>query len=274
MADHLYQQPEMIDFLVAFAIERLALEQLNRFVVESAPTTEQLQFISNSIKRLENNWSSDWQRILDFEKLDAKNTHCSLAYEVNPKGKVRANRDITTAFRIAYPQQRVPKITYLQKKLYKVKTIHSWFFMPSTPQKVSEIIDTSFEKYYAMVEPEFDWTKQPKKPHSLLTKINFCRTMFNYKYMAQSIADISEEFYYEAHYIYFRGLSLRRGSRLLTAIKQYHIEHDSWPDSIDAIKSNVPAEAFIDPVTGNQYVYENHGEHFSLYGETINIWTK
>jgi len=146
--------------------------------------------------------------------------------------------------------------------------------MPSTPLKLSKIIDNSYERYYAMAEPDFDWTKQPQKLDSFLTKISFCRTMFNYKYLAQLPADMSEESYYSLHDVYLRNLAVRRGSRLLVAIKQYHIAHYTWPTNLDAIKSSVPAEALIDPVTGSQLTYENHGENFSLYGETINIWPK
>jgi hypothetical protein len=80
--------------------------------------------------------------------------------------------------------------------------------------------------------------------------------------------------YYRIHEIYLRNLEMRRGSRLLTAIKQYNIEHGGWPASLDEIKSRAPAEAFIDPVSGNEFEYVNHGERFSLYGETTNIWPK
>jgi len=69
-------------------------------------------------------------------------------------------------------------------------------------------------------------------------------------------------------------LTMRRGSRLLLAIKQYYNQHSDWPPDLESIKSAAPAEAFIDPVTGNQLQYENHGERFSLYGETANIWPK
>jgi len=55
MAKHLYQQPVMMDFLVGFAIENLALTHLNRFMIEGQPSKEQLQLIANSIKDLENN---------------------------------------------------------------------------------------------------------------------------------------------------------------------------------------------------------------------------
>jgi hypothetical protein len=36
----------------------------------------------------------------------------------------------------------------------------------------------------------------------------------------------------------------------------------------------LPAEALVDPVTGKQLNYENHGKRFSLYGEMVNIWPK
>jgi len=79
---------------------------------------------------------------------------------------------------------------------------------------------------------------------------------------------------YLHHNSYLKTLTLRSGSRLLLAIKQYYNEHGVWPPNLDSIKSAAPAEAFIDPVTGNQLQYENHGERFSLYGETANIWPK
>ena len=57
----------------------------------------------------------------------------------------------------------------------------------------------------------------------------------------------------------------------------YHditMKNNIWPLNLDSIKSTAPAEAFIDPITGNPLQYKNHGELFSLYGETANIWPK
>ena len=85
---------------------------------------------------------------------------------------------------------------------------------------------------------------------------------------------MSEGSYYLIHKIYFRTLALRRGSRLLIAIKRYKNENGTWPESLDEIKTLAPADAFIDPVTGEPLKYENLGERFSLFGETINIWPK
>jgi len=125
-----------------------------------------------------------------------------------------------------------------------------------------------------MTDPDYDWSKQPQTLESLITRRNFNRFRFDYRHFARVIADMLEEGYYGLRDAYLRMLALRRGARLLVAIKQYYNAHGVWPPNLDAIKSAAPAEAFIDPVTGNLLEYDNHGERFSLYGETENIWPK
>ncbi|MFB0525783.1 MAG: hypothetical protein ACETVZ_09585 [Phycisphaerae bacterium] len=284
MAKYLYQQPVIIDFLVGFAIEGLALSQLNRFVIEGQPNGEQLELIGNTIKGLKNNWSSDWPKILDLEKLHSKNTLCSSTYQVNPQGKVRLSRDPCAGMKEQWQEElKVGKIqdseaiatlqrllypTYLQRKRCKAKTILSWFFMPSTPQKAAKIIDGSYERYYAMTGPNFNWQKEPKEyPITSLFSFTF---LYNYRRKIERIADISGPVYYKIHEIYVRNLSLRRGSRLLTAIKQYNIEHGSWPENLEQVKGSVPAEVLVDPITGDAFVYKLIEEDFMLYSRGKN----
>jgi len=265
MANHLYQQPVMISFLVGFAIEHMALERLNRFVIEGQPSGKQLRLIANSIKGPKNNWGPDWQKILDFEKLYAKNTLCGMVYEADSEGKTRLTRR-SFASTIGQSPQQLPTGTYSRRKCAKLGVIFVWLYVPSAPEKISEIVDTGYEKYYAMAEPDFDWNKEPGEPRP--------RWKVNYLSGIKLIANLPEQAYYRVHEIYLRNLEMRRGSRLLTAIKRYYIEHGSWPASLDAIKSRAPAEAFIDPVSAGQFEYENYGKRFSLYGETRNIWPK
>ena len=265
MAYHQYQQPVLIDFMVGFAIESLALERVNRFVIEGQPSGKQLRLIANSIKDLQNNWGSDWQKILDFQKLYAKNMLCSMVYEVDSEGKTRLSRR-SFASTIGQSPQQLPTGTYSRRKCAKLGVIFVWLYVPSAPEKIGEIIDDSYEKCYAMTEPDFDWNKEPGESRR--------RWKVNYRSGIELLANILEPSYRRIHEIYLKNLALRRGSRLLIAIKQYNIENGNWPVSLDAIKSETPAEAFIDPVTGGQLEYENHGKYFSLYGETINIWPK
>jgi len=265
MANQLYQQPVMIAFMVGFAIEHRALERLNRFVIEGQPSGEQLRLIANSIKGPKNNWGTDWRKILDFEKLYAKNMLCGMVYEADSEGKTRLTRR-SFASTIGQSPQQIPIGTYSRRKCAKLGVIFVWLYVPSAPEKISEMVDASFEKYYAMAEPGFDWDKEPVEFRP--------RWKVNYHFGIKLLVNMNEQAYYRVHEIYLRDLELRRGSRLLTAIKQYSIKHGSWPKSLDEIKSEAPAEAFIDPVSGNEFEYENHGGRFSLYGETINIWPK
>ncbi len=271
MADHLYQQLDSIYFTVGFGLESLALKHLNRFAIESKTTEEQLKLIINASGDMENNWGIVLKKALETDKLTVKNTFCSMFYEVNSEGKVRFSRNPLAVFEEAFPEE-VPKPNYWQKKLYKAKTIFAWFGMPSNPQKTGEIFDNSFDIYDAMTEPDFDWSDQPQEFDSSFIKKHLYRIKLNLQYIAQMMACFSEEPYYSLHDVYLRSLAIRRGSRLLLAIRQYKKRHGKWPDSLEEIKSAAPAEAFIDPVTGNQLQYENHGEHFSLYGEKVNIW--
>ena len=265
MANHLYQQPTMIQHLVGFAIERMALEQLNRFVIEGEPLAEQLQLISNSTKELENNWGSNIRKLLGYEKLYAKNMLGSMVYEADSEGKTRLTR-CSFASTIGQSPKQLPTGTYSRRKFAKLGVIFVWLYVPSAPEKIGKIVDASYAKYYTMTEPGFDWDKEPGAPRP--------RWKVNYRSGIELLVNMNEQAYYRARERYFRNLALRRGSRLLAAIKKYHTEHGTWPDSLDAIKSGIPAGAFIDPVSGNEFEYENHGKRFSLFAESVNIWPK
>jgi hypothetical protein len=279
MANHMYQQPAMLYHIVGFGIERFALDQLNQFLIESQPRPEHLRLISDSIIGVENNWTTYWPRCLDFEKLYGKNMLCRIAYEKNSEGKVRLNRNMLSLRGILsitddqFPQ-KYPPPPYFRRKIYKAKTIFNWLNYPSSPEKLAKVVDAAYEQYHAMIEPDYDWSIEPKKWDQAFKSINFRRASFNFKYFIQSSVNMSEIVYYKHHEWYLKNLALRRGSRLLIAIKQYHIEHGTWPDSLDAIKSSVPPEALIDPVSKKEFEYENHGIRFSLFAESVNIWPK
>lgn len=260
IANHLYQQPTLLYYQMG-GLERLGLQQLNRYIFEGQPTEAQLKLISNSIKNLQNNWGSYLSNIFDLEKLYAKNMFCGIYYEINPQGKTRFSRGS-----LARTLDQTRKGTYTRRKCAKLGTIFAWLYISSSPEKIGKIVDTGFKKHYAMTRPDFDWNTQPNQQQPRFT--------LNYGYMVEIMTSLTYPAYYRIHETYQKHLTLQRGSRLLIAIKQYHNENNTWPPDLDAIKSAAPAEAFIDPVTGNQLEYENHGERFSLYGETANIWPK
>ena len=265
IADHLHQQQRITDFLIGFGIENPVIPSLNRFVVEDKPTQQQLQFISNSLRNLDNNWRCDFLACVEYEKLFIKNTFCGLAYQINPQGQVRLSRDPAAAI-WGYSRKRALAETYWQRESMKAFTILAWFFLPATPEKAGEMIDEIYEKCLAMAEPDFAWDKEDI--------ISMPSLELNCRFLVMSQTNKLTRHNGRFHDIYLRRLAMRRGTQLLVAIKRHSIENGCWPSSLDAIKSDAPAESFIDPVTGKEFKYETHGERFLLYGETVNVWPK
>jgi hypothetical protein len=250
IAYHLYQQPTLSYYQMG-VLERLGLQQLNRYIIENKPTEIQLKLISDSIINLQNNWGSDLNNILDLEKLYAKNMLCGMYYEINPKGKTRFSRG-SLATTLGQNQNQA----YTRRKFAKLGTILGWLYLPSSPEKIGKIVDAGFKRHYAMTRPDFDWNMQPEQQKP--------RFKLNYGNMVELMTSLTYPAYFQIHETYQKYLTLRRGSRLLIAIKQYHNEHGDWPPDLDAIKSAAPAEAFIDPVTDNQLEYKNQGKRPKL----------
>ena len=278
MGRHLRQQAKLIDLLVGIAVEAISYSPLKRFIVTSDATEKHLSVIEKALAGNKHNWSSDWPRILDYEKLIAKKEFAKY-YELNPKGKIRLSRDPLAQMRASCQQrlqdekieeqwlkdflESVAYPSYLQRKLIKANTIFKWFYVPSDPQRAAEIIDASYERYYAMAEPDFDWQKGPKKFSLTSLKLNF-------RFMVQSIVNILEESYYRIHDIYLRTIAEKRGARLIITLRRYKNKTGHWPDTLEDIKSLAPAEVFVDPINLGTFVYKLTKENFTLYSKGKN----
>jgi len=264
MAGHLYQQQQMVDFLIGFGIESIALRPLNRFVMQGQASEQHLARISQSLYDLKNNWSADFRKCLDYDELFTKNAFCTLAYQSNPQGKVRLSRNPVAAIRYGF-RRTIPQ-DYWQKTSTKASAMLAWWFLPSTPAGAAQMIDAHYKKYYQMTEPDFDWQEEYAEPAP--------RFGLNCRFIVSLLTNQTTRLYRPFHKTYLRRLALRRGSRLLVAIRQYQMENNAWPPDLDAIRAAVPAEALIDPVTANEFEYENRGEYFLLKAQSADIWPK
>ncbi len=261
VAGHLYLQKRTHDFLIGFGIEGIALPRINRFVVESNVSEEQLQLVTQTLGNLENNWSNDFSQCCEYDRLFVKNAFCSLAYQTNAGGRTRLSRDPAAAI-LGRRSPRAPAETYMQKKSMKAYAMLAWLFLPSTPYKAAEMIDTIFEQYQPMAEPNFAWDKEDSPRagfHSL-----------NWHYLLRLLINRTVLQYDGFHDIYPKRLLQRRGTRVLIALKQYRIGNGHWPENLDAIRPSVPAEALIDPQNNGPFVYECAGETFTLYSKGKN----
>jgi hypothetical protein len=264
MAKHQYQQPSLIDVLVGAGLEAFSTNQLKRLIVTGDATEERLNLIEQALFEIKHDWSCDWPRILDYEKLIHKN-FCGMFYGVSPEGKIRLNPSAATRVIMAQlPEDMKDKfvITYWHKRLMKASTILCWFYMPSTPQKAGEIIDAEYEKFYAMANPNFDWQKGVENPTKMLR--------FNYRYLVEHLAGILEPTYYSIHDTYLRTVSQQRGALLTIALRRYKNKNGHWPGSLDDIQSLAQGETFVDPTNGGPFIYKLTNENFTLYSKGKN----
>ena len=115
-----------------------------------------------------------------------------------------------------------------------------------------------------MASPDFAWSRQRPGPNPIpYSKLN-CRALINF------LANKSTRHYGGLHNIYLKRLAQRRASRLLISLKQYYIENGRWPEDLDEIASLVPAEAFIDPLNNDFFVYKTTEDTFTLYSKGKN----
>jgi hypothetical protein len=270
MANHLNQQPVMLDLLVGYAIEALAIRQLQRFIVSTDITEGHLQTVERVLDEVEHDWSSDISRVLEYDRLWVKNALCSLAFEVNQKGKVRLSRDPVAYWRSQHPEM-FPPITYWQSKLTKARILLAWLFMPTTPQARAKIIDRSFKRYFAMTKPDYDWGSEPKTLISVIPYIRYTYLLrFNYRRFIGWIASMSEESYYAQRELYLRGIANKRGTELLIALRRYKNNAGRWPQSLHEVAQIAPAEVLTDPVNHGSFVYKLTDDSFTLYSRGKN----
>lgn len=148
----------------------------------------------------------------------------------------------------------------------KADAILLWFYAPSTPKKLSEIIDGCFETNYAMFKPDFDWSKEP---HDIPME-SFIQYKLNFHMLAKLTAMSNYKLYFGLHDIYLQNLAQQRGTLLLIALRQYKNATGHWPEKLEDMKDSVTPELLIDPINGDSFVYKRTEENFTLYSKGKN----
>lgn len=267
MSRHLNQQHTLVEMLVANAIEALAIREFKEFIVEEDAADSYLAEIETAISGIEGDWSIDFLRALEGEKLFAKTTLGSI-YEVNERGKVRLSRNPSRAIAQATNVEWGPegKQRYWERKLCKVSTIFGWFFWPSHPQEIGAMIDESYAKYEALAEPGFDWSNEPAEvPITALFEFKA-----NCRKTIEVMADQSAGVYCKIHDLYLRFMTDRRGCLVLVGLRRYKTEEGRWPKTLKQIENLVDSEVLVDAFAESPFVYKPTDEDFRLYSKGKN----
>lgn len=76
--------------------------------------------------------------------------------------------------------------------------------------------------------------------------------------------------YEKLRFIHNRMLACSRGIHILIALKRYKNNTGYWPENLDQIRSQVPAEMFVDPLNECSFVYRLTDDSFTLYSKGQN----
>lgn len=105
--------------------------------------------------------------------------------------------------------------------------------------------------------------KRIKEELSLIDRLRF-------RLYLGKIVGMGDPQHEELHLLYGRVLALRRGTQILIALRRHRNGQGRWPDSLDEIRSEVPAEMFVDPITKGEFVYKPTDAGFKLYSKGKN----
>ena len=256
MANHQYQQPMLIDMLMGVGCEALAIRQFNNFIITGDATENRLDVIEDAVSKVRFDWSLDFPAIFRCEKLSAKNNF-GMLYEVNPNGKVRFTRDPFAVIRRDLLIDTSFMESYSARKFIKAHSIFLWFFIPSDPQKAAEFVDDAYKIHYAVADADYDWQKEPEqiKPKFKL----------NYSHYNKYLTYLLQPTYHRIHDLYLRLLTDRKACQIVIGLRQYKNENGCWPKTLDDIIDLVPAEVFVDALSGKAFVYKLTDDGFTLY---------
>lgn len=261
LGGHLYQQATMIEYLLGLSIEAVGHKALERFIVEGPATDERLDMIEETLQRPMRDWSEDFLRMLKVEKLQMKNLWAMMLFEVNEQGRVRLSRDPMSAAEARFNLETLEP-GYWGRRLLRVKVIAQWFFAPSSPKKLSRIIDRA----YSPLE-EFAGRVDAGPVEQKDREFSLWNAELNYPMIAELLVRIVEPAYHKLHEIHLRTEAERRAGLVMVALRRYKNAQGNWPERLGEIEQWAGAEALVDPVTGGEFVYKTGEEGFSLYSK-------
>jgi len=260
IASHMYQQMTMMDFLIALAVEGIAIGQINKSVINSELAERHLSAIDKAIEEIDFNWSADLPRILDYEKLFAKNFF-GMYYQVNSEGKIRFLRNSSHI----YPKRVQQPVTYWRKRLDRAWVIYYWFVLPTKPKTTGRILENEFSDYYEMSNPEYQWPTESPSFEDLMLKIPTYLTWMFWRQCKPQKA-----MYHILYEHCLEAFARRYAARMIIALRRYKNEHGHWPKSLEDIKSLAHPELFIDSVNNDSFVYRLTDDGFTLYSKGEN----
>jgi hypothetical protein len=257
VSEYLRAHPVDYDVLAGISIQGSALNSIQTYVINNEPVESYLESIEAGLASIVYDWADTWKRIEASKQLQRTNYLHWLLYEENPKGKVRIKIQNYIFFGNVIEWK---ELSYWPKRIAKAQNIIVWFFVPSNPAKIKDIVAESIQDYGLIEEFSPGRRSGKRVPSFAQEKLNLgCFINWNMN---------SHVFYL---YELFMHLQTElRASRLMIALRRYNNREGHWPRRLEELRGPGAEDISNDPVNGGEYVYKPDDKDFILYSKGLN----
>ncbi|MHC4264752.1 MAG: hypothetical protein ACYSUK_02335 [Planctomycetota bacterium] len=257
ISEFLKAQPIDYDVLASISIQGLALNSIQTYVIEHEPSDNYLETVEAELSGIGYDWAQSWEKMANFEQLKKMNYIHWFLYEQNPNGKVRIKIQNYIFLGSFIPSKELP---YWPRRIAKAQNIIVWFFIPSNPDKIKDIVGESI-KDYALMEEFISSRGTMKRVPS------FAREELNLGCFVNMHMNSSVWYIYEL----FSHLKTElKASRIMIALRRYKNKHGYWPRRLEEISMFVGEDVLVDLSNGGEYTYKVKDEGFVLYSKGLN----
>jgi hypothetical protein len=259
IAGHLYQQGTLLDQAVGYYLEDVAARVLARMIVEKC-TEPMLEQVEEALRQVQPNWNENWPRILEREKLLARNI-AAIFYQADSKGRARLSRDVGLGLHevLGYPHVRL----FDSEKMIRLAVLVMWLTMPASPEAAAAMINERYDRYARLAEQGQDLEFVDTLP--LWRRGLHCRSLVDW-YAKRQVS-----FYYPLKRRDAQHKALRQATALLIELRRYYLKEGRWPEQLNELAENgLPAEQLADLRSGERFVYRRTQNGFVLYSVGAN----
>jgi hypothetical protein len=256
-SEYLRAQPMDLDLLTGISIQGMTLNSIQLYTIKNEVRESYLESIEEVLGGISHNWPETWERVKRVKQLQNSNYLYQFLYEENPQGKVRIK--VQNYFFLGN-FIGTEDLDYWYQRAAKAQNIIVWFFLPSHPDKIKDIVGESIDDYLLMEKFIRDRDSMTRAPSFVQEKLNLGsfinlnmnRTVFN---LYETYQHIQTEL---------------QASRLMISLRRYKNKNGDWPERAEDIKEFGKGELLVDPVNGQEYVYQYNNGDFVLYSKGLN----
>jgi hypothetical protein len=230
------------------------------FMIDHCEDPNMMAQIEQVFGQIDPQWAGNWPDILLREKLITKNL-AGLMYEINDSGSVRISHNAMMALQagLGYRPQR---LFINQQVMNRLAVIGLWLALPSNPQRLAAVVDDRFDHYSLLVQ------KGQQLPRYSL-KYVWVKGL-NVQSVIDWLAMQQVGYYWALDGQFQRHLAIVNQIRIFSALKQYHLQHQRWPRTLEELDIEDAGHVLTDPVCGKPFVYELTAQGFRLYSLGVN----